>query len=113
MGNFIFDQQDTPEVVRSAGIRTVIKTDEKDSAMLKQWLDLGETCPTFKDDCLAQAKAEGLVKLNISYKFGVVGTNDNDKIVKPATAEQQASILERLQWQITVNQLQAPYGSLE
>jgi poly-gamma-glutamate synthesis protein (capsule biosynthesis protein) len=112
MGNFMFDQQDTSEVVRSAGIRVVMKTSGSNYDLLKKWLALGGTCIAFKDDCLNQAKKQGLAKLAINYQFGVVGTNDADKIVKPATAEQQASILERLQWQSAMNQLQAPYSSL-
>ncbi len=112
MGNFMFDQQDTPEVVRSAGINVVLKTDGSDSAMLKKWLDLGEKCGTYKDNCLKQAEQQKLTKLAINYQFGVVGTNDGDKIAKPATPEQQTSILERLKWQFTINQLQPPYSSL-
>ena len=112
MGNFMFDQQDTSEVVRSAGIQVVMKTSGSNSALLKKWLTLGGTCIAFKDDCLNQAKKQGLSKLAINYQFSVVGTNDSDKIAKPATAEQQASILERLQWQSAMNQLQAPYSSL-
>lgn len=112
MGNFIFDQQDTPEVVRSAGIRMLMETTDEDSATVKKWLELGEKCVTFQDDCLAQATSQKLSKLTINYKFGVVGTNDSNKIAKPATAEQQASILDRLQWQTTINGLQAPYNGL-
>ena len=112
MGNFMFDQQDQPDVVRSAGINVVLKTGAENSDMLKKWLALGDTCKLFKDDCLAQATQQGLTKLNISYQFGVVGTNDGDKIVKPATPDQQASILERLDWQTTMKNLQPPYSSL-
>lgn len=112
MGNFIFDQQDTSEVVRSAAIKVVMKDIADDSDLLDKWLTLGKTCGTFKDNCLEQAKSEGLAKLDLTYQFGVIGTNDADKIVKPATSEQQASILQRLGWQTTVGQLQAPYSSL-
>ncbi len=112
MGNFMFDQQDTLEVVRSAGIRVVMKTNDQSSSLLKKWLNLGETCVKFKDDCLAQVAEQGLTKLNISYQFGVVGTNDADKIVKPATAQQQTDILQRLKWQSAMDNLQAPYSSL-
>ncbi|MEI7539365.1 MAG: CapA family protein [Candidatus Saccharibacteria bacterium] len=112
MGNFMFDQQDTFEVVRSAGIRVVMKTNDQSFSLLKKWLNLGETCVKFKDDCLVQAIEQGLTKLNISYQFGVVGTNDADKIVKPATAQQQADILQRLKWQSAMDNLQAPYSSL-
>jgi len=111
MGNFIFDQQDTFEVTRSAAIRVVISTvgDNKD---LGKWLQLGEKCRMFKDSCLADAKAQGLTKLDLEYKFGAIGTNDADKINKPATPDQQSSILQRLNWQYTMNSLQPPYSSL-
>ena len=112
MGNFMFDQQDSAERLRSAGIRVVMKTSGQNSAMLKKWLNLGEKCTTYKDDCLASATKQKLSKLDINYQFGIVGTNDADKITKPATAEQQSSILDRLNWQSTVNQLQPPYSSL-
>ena len=113
MGNFMFDQQDTPEVVRSAGIRVVMNTNDSKSDVLQKWLKLGDNCSKYKDDCLAQAMKQKLTKLDINYQFGVVGTNDGDKITKPATPEQQTSILERLKWQTTVDQLQTPYSSLK
>lgn len=112
MGNFMFDQQDTPEVVRSAGIKVVMNLGKSDDANLRKWLELGKSCSKFKDSCLASAKQQQLSKLSITYKFGVVSTNDSDKIVKPASPEQQNSILQRLNWQSTMNSLQAPYSSL-
>jgi poly-gamma-glutamate synthesis protein (capsule biosynthesis protein) len=112
MGNFIFDQQDQPDVVRSAGIKVVMQTKDTNSELLNKWLALGATCKTFKDDCLKQAEDQNLQKLNITYKFSVVGTNDADKIVKPATADQQASILQRLDWSNTIKGLQPPYSGL-
>lgn len=112
MGNFIFDQQDTAEVVRSAGIRVVMKTSGQSSDLLKKWLALGQTCVAFQDDCLTSATKQGLTKLNINYQFGVVGTNDSGKIAKPATDEQQTSILERLKWQSTMSGLHTPYSGL-
>ena len=111
MGNFMFDQQGAIEVTRSAAIQLAISAigDNKD---LEKWLQLGEHCKSFKDSCLADAKSQGLKKLNIEYKFGVVGTNDGDKITKPATSAQQNSILQRLNWQSTMNSLRSPYSSL-
>lgn len=112
MGNFMFDQQDTAEVVRSAGIRVVMSVQDADSEQLSKWVALAESCRTFHDTCLARAQTEGLKKLPFTYQFGVVGTNDSGKIVKPATAEQQADILARLNWNTTMGELQAPYSSL-
>lgn len=112
MGNFIFDQQDQAERVRSAGINVLMSVKDATPAELKSWLAIGATCKTFHDDCLQQIEKKNLAKLSYTFQFGVVGTNDFDKIVKPATPEQQASILERLQWTKTMSQLQAPQSSL-
>jgi len=112
MGNFMFDQQDTPEVVRSAGIKVLISSSDTSTANLKKWLDIGDSCKKFQDDCLTKIKSQKLTKIPMSYKFGVVGTNDADKITKPASPEQQNSILQRLNWQSTIKNLQAPYSSL-
>lgn len=112
MGNFIFDQQDTTEVVRSAAIRVVMKASTDTTGLLKKWLALGDKCTSFKDSCLAQAIGQGLIKLNINYQFGVVGSNDSNKINKPATDAQQTAILQRLNWQSTMDKLQVPYSSL-
>lgn len=112
MGNFMFDQQDTAEVVRSAAIRVVMNVSGADSALLTKWLALGDECKVFHDDCLAKIQSEGLTKLPFTYQFGVIGTNDSGKITKPATADQQAGILQRLNWSKTMTQLQPPYSSL-
>lgn len=112
MGNFMFDQQDTAEVVRSAGIRVLMNSKDADAAQLKKWLALGDSCKAFHDDCLAKVTEQNLQKLPFTYQFGVIGTNDANKITKPATPEQQASILTRLQWNQTMQQLADPYSAL-
>lgn len=112
MGNFMFDQQDTPDVVRSAGIRVVINSTKTDANNLKKWLEIGDSCKKYHDNCLQEIKSQKLTKIPMIFQFGVVGTNDSNKIVKPATADQQNSILQRLNWQSTINSLQAPYSSL-
>ena len=112
MGNFMFDQQFSDEVTRSAGIRVVVESNDATVTDLNKWLSIGDSCSTYHDDCLNQIINAGLTKLNLTYRFAVVGTNDSDHIVKPATAAQQTSILTRLKWQTTMSQLQAPYSSL-
>ncbi len=112
MGNFIFDQQLVGEMTRSAAIRVEFSVQDADSGLLAQWLELGKTCGTYHDDCLAKAQAENLTKLPYTFKFAVVGTDDSNKIVRPASATIQDSILQRMNWSQTANQLQAPYSSL-
>lgn len=112
MGNFIFDQQDTAEVVRSAAIKLSLNITETNSDLLASWLKIGESCKVFKDDCLDQIKAAKLSKLKADYIFSVVGSDDSGKIVKPASPDKQASILQRLNWQNTIKNLQSPYSGL-
>lgn len=108
MGNFMFDQQDTTEVTRSAAIDVILEADNNDGS-LEQWLSLGDECKTFHDDCLAKAQQQNLKKITPHYTISVVGTDDSGKITKPATEAQTASILERLQWSNTKQQLQASF----
>ena len=109
MGNFLFDQQRQPETTRSAAIVLDLESDSVAPADLKKWLDLGKTCEKFKDDCLAKAQAQDLAKPTYKFTFSVVGTDNANRILKPATPAQTASILERLKWSQTIRELQAPY----
>jgi poly-gamma-glutamate synthesis protein (capsule biosynthesis protein) len=112
MGNFMFDQQDNAEVVRSAGIKVNVAVGEIDPAVLKQWLDIGATCATYHDTCLEKIEQQKLAKLPVTIKFGVVGTKDDGKITHPATVAETDGILKRLNWAPSMVKLQAPYGSL-
>ena len=109
MGNFIFDQQLPPETTRSAAISVALSLKNPDNETLKQWLEIGKDCDAFKDDCLAEIESKNLPKLDFRYDFGVVGTNNYARIVKPATADELQLILKRLNWSETISQLQTPY----
>lgn len=112
MGNFIFDQQANKEVTRSAMINVVMNTTNAKSDQLTSWLELGNTCAAFKDDCLAKATTGNLAKLPMEIKYGVVGSSSANKQTKPATEAETAEILTRLNWTQTMSQLQSPQGSL-
>lgn len=109
MGNFIFDQQGDVELTRSAAIRVLMNAKDE---QLSDWLEIGKTCGIFKDDCLDKIKKQALTKLPFTYQFDVIGTNDDNKIVKPATESQQESILQRLNWENTMGGLLKPYGPI-
>lgn len=112
MGNFMFDQQGSTELTRSAAIQVVFKTKNTPSDVLEEWLAIGEKCSTFHDSCLTEIEKQKLPKLDIDFQFGVVGTNNSNRLTSPATPSQQEAILQRLDWQSTMNQLQAPYSKL-
>ncbi len=108
MGNFMFDQQDTTEVTRSAAMNVLLTTQGMPADQLTSWLKLAETCKAPDDTCLALAQQQKLQKITPQYTFAAIGTNDANKIVKPATDAQQAAILDRLKWAQTMKQLQPP-----
>ena len=107
-GNFIFDQLDA-ETNRSASIDTTLSVPY--DANVAKWLALGPSCAAFHDDCLAKATAEGLTKVNLSLKYGVVaGQNGVRVITHKADAATQAAVLTRMNWTTTCKQLTAPYS---
>lgn len=109
MGNFIFDQQYNKEVTRSAGIDITFDVKEADKVLLQNWLALGEKCKTFQDACLSEAEQTSLTRLPFTFTVGIVGTDNSGKIAKPANAEIQSSILQRLKWDVTKSGLSAPF----
>lgn len=112
MGNFMFDQQGELEITRSAAIKVKIESEGNSADLLEKWMAIGEQCATFKDDCLEQIKTQDLPKLELTYQFGVVGTDSSNKITRLASKEKQVDILRRLNWQSTMSQLRYPYSKL-
>lgn len=110
LGNFIFDQQLRPETTRSAGIEVVMNVDGAERTELAKWLALGTKCAEYHDTCLDRATAQQLKKLPYKFHLRVIGTDNYNKIAKPATVETQAGILSRLDWPETVRGLLPPYS---
>ena len=110
MGNFMFDQNWNPELMRSAAIHTRVTIKE---GSLAEWLALGEVCRAYHDDCLETAESKGLSRLNPSYQFAAIGTQtDNKALTGLAGTDLQKSILDRLRWEQTMNSLQSPYAKM-
>lgn len=102
MGNFMFDQQGDPETIRSAAVQVTLASD---SDMLEEWLELGEGCGDYGDDCLDRAEQQGLKKVDTAYTFGVVATDNTGYATHPASEAVQASVEKRLDWDKTVKDL--------
>lgn len=112
MGNFMFDQQDSSEVTRSAAIKVVIDSAQNESSVVDKWLEIGKSCDEFKDNCLEQAMTQNLPKLNLTYKFDVIATDNAGKITHLASEATKKSILQRMNWQDTMSKLVNPYQKL-
>jgi poly-gamma-glutamate synthesis protein (capsule biosynthesis protein) len=100
MGNFIFDQQGDDEVTRSALIAVTANVD--DVADLAVWSAIALRCQGDFDRCAQLATQRGLSRMNLTYTFGALGSNDAAKIVKPSTPDQLAAIEQRLDWDATM-----------
>lgn len=105
LGNFIFDQQFNSEVTRSAVLDMTVSVEAKDNPDLARWIKLAEECSSYQDACLAKAAEQKLSKLVLKYHFGVRGSDNSGKLVKPATPAQLDSIKQRLRWQQTISGL--------
>ena len=107
LGNFIFDQQFSEEVMRSAAIDVTMSVarDKVTDDQLRAWTKLSDGCKAFHDTCLAQAKTMGLARLPIRLSYNVVGVDLSQQITKPANLASSTAILERLDWEKTKKQL--------
>ena len=105
MGNFIFDQQFSLEVTRSAVVNMNVSVDAASASDIEKWLALGETCGSYADDCLQKATDQGLKKLPLQYHFSILGSRDDGKLVHKATEAELASIKQRMNWGVTIKGL--------
>lgn len=113
MGNFIFDQLFNNEVSRSAAINVLVKSINADRDQLEKWLDLAEDCKVYKDDCLEQAAAMDLKKLELTFAYDAIPTSIMGRVVHPVAGEQAQSIMDRLRWDATMKNLEYPHMAKE
>ena len=105
MGNFMFDQQFSTEVTRSALI-DVTMTSTNPTANLTGWAEITDQCKEQGiTECIALAKEKNLQKLSFNYKFDVLGSTNMNYLVKKATKSELDSIKQRLNWSSTMRAL--------
>ena len=110
MGNFMFDQNWNPELMRSAAIHTRLTIKE---GALEEWLSFGAECRIYQDDCLEHAKQQNLTRLQPGYEFSAVGTQtDRQALTGRADTSTEQLILDRLKWDDTMHGLSLPYAPL-
>lgn len=100
MGNFIFDQQFSPEVMRAAAItvRFTLAEGSVSAEQLQAWLTLGESCKGDNDNCLRLAAEQKLAKLPIAFSYDIIGLDLSNQITKKANMRLHLEILTRLNW---------------
>lgn len=107
MGNFIFDQEFSPEVMRSVAfsITLSIKDSAISSDQLKKWVELGKLCNQDNNRCLDTASDMQLSKLPVDFTYDIVGVDTSGRMTHKANQRELDSILERLNWGDTSSNL--------
>lgn len=104
MGNFMFDQQGSAELVRSATIEVKAEFAVNDD-ITRRWIGLGKSCDAYHDNCLETAEKDKLSRPTLNYKFGVVASDDKGYVTHRADATVQAAVEQRLRWAETMKEL--------
>jgi hypothetical protein len=103
LGNFIFDQQASPQVRR--GFALNLDFNYKYDSNLQKFIDLGIECQKFQDNCLQKAIADGLKKPSFTINYDAIPLDNSNKLAKKATPEIASEILARINWQQTAEKL--------
>lgn len=107
LGNFIFDQQFSDEVTRSASIDLTLSLEKGivDDEILRTWIAMGEECESRENNCLEQIKKKDLERLPLEFSYHAVGIDTSDQITSRANQRLYDEILERLEWDQAMEQL--------
>ena len=107
MGNLIFDQEFSPEVMRSAAFNITLSIDKAAVApeQIKAWAELGKQCASATDTCLQQAEAQQLPRLPIKFGYDAVAIDLSGRITHKANQKLKDEILTRLNWAEVSQQL--------
>ena len=104
MGNFIFDQQGSLEVIRSAAIDLTVRMDNLDSNEFEELTSLGTRCFEHKDSCLDYAQTNNMTKPKVSFEYEIVATNNRGYQVHPDSGL-LGGVRQRLGWESTASKL--------
>jgi poly-gamma-glutamate synthesis protein (capsule biosynthesis protein) len=103
IGNFIFDQQSNLEVTRSALIEVNLTVN--DFSEVEKWSAAAEQCGGNFEHCVEIAAAQNLKRLELTYQFDVIGSRDDNRLVRRANDDELADIKARLDWDATMKAL--------
>ena len=103
LGNFIFDQQASPQVRR--GFALNLDFNYQFDANLQKFIDLGVECQKFQDNCLKKVIAGNLKKPVFTINYDAIPLDNSNKLAKKASPEVASEILSRINWTTTISQL--------
>ncbi len=103
MGNFIFDQQASPDVTKGIGV--TVNLDFKYNSDVEKWQSIVAKCTKFKDDCLAQSIKLKLNKPEFNVKYDITAIDNSGKLAKKGSNALQTQMIQRANWDTTIKSL--------
>lgn len=104
MGNFIYDQQFSPDVRQGVAINAKLSFEYNEN--LENWQEIAQSCQKFKDDCLNRAKELGLEKPDFSLSYNFYPTDNTGKLAKKGDNSVRQKMAQRLNWETTISGLE-------
>lgn len=98
LGNFIFDQQ-RGNTTQALVLDSTITFDNDEN--FQKFTEIGESCKKFKDDCLANIKAQNLKKPTFKISYDMQTSDNSNKLTKKASPEINKVILKQAKWEAT------------
>ena len=103
MGNFVYDQQASPDVRHGIGVDVEIQLEYNDN--LEAWEKIAMLCARFKDDCLNRSKELDLEKPIYKIIYNIVATDNTGRVAHKGSSELQQQMISRTNWLQTVKNL--------
>lgn len=100
MGNFIYDQQASPDVRHGIGVDVEIQLEYNDN--LENWEKIAMLCAKFRDDCLDRSKELNFKKPIYNIIYNIIATDNTGRVAHKGSDELQQQMLDRTNWLQTV-----------
>ncbi|MBI2589275.1 CapA family protein [Candidatus Saccharibacteria bacterium] len=108
LGNLIFDQWFDQEVTKSLIVNVALSASVDKN--LQAYLDMGESCAVFKDNCLETAQTKGLKAYKLKYSYSIIAgdssnASSDDRLKHLGSPTVQEWLLKRTNWPTTLSGL--------
>lgn len=103
MGNFIYDQQFSPDVRQGVAINAKLSFNYNEN--LEKWQTIAKTCQEFKDICLDEAKKQNLTKPEFKISYDFLPTDNSGKLAKKGDDSLRQKMSQRLGWEKSMSGL--------
>lgn len=109
MGNFIFDQQFSPQVTQSIAPNLNLSVEYSEN--VQKYLDLAKECSVSNDTCLEKAALLKITKPPIAVTYDFVASDNSNKLTKKGSENLKQQLMTTTKWNNTLQGLSAVLGN--